>query len=272
MTPSRGTNWIALNTTIAPLKNLNVRKAIIAASDRRALLRIRGPLAGGLANGYIPPGIPGFRAAGGHKQNTDLDFMRFPRGNLALAKKYMVAARRQGDANINAHGIYTGPRVLAVAANAPPDTDMARAAQKQLAKLGIRLRFVEVTDVALYTQYCGVPKEKVAICMNVGYFADYGDPDPLLKPTFDGTSITPTGNVNWSQLNDKAINAAITHASRLPVGSKRESAWTVVNHMIAADAPGVPYIWDNGLAVRSKNINLVASYYGLPDLDFTSTH
>jgi len=269
VTPSRGTTWIALNTRIAPLRNLNVRKAIVAALDRRALLRTRGPLAGRRANGYLPPGIPGFRAAGGYRQNTNLDFMRFPSGNMALAKKYMLAARRQGVADINAHGIYTGPELIAVGAHADINTSLT--AQQQLAKLGFRLNLVEVSEAALYTQYCGVPRYKVAICMNVRYFADYGDPEPLLKPTFDGRSITPAGNVNWSLLNNRPINAAIARTSRLPVGPKRNHGWAKVNHMIAAVAPGVPYMWGEGVAVGSKNINLVASYYGTPDLDFTST-
>jgi peptide/nickel transport system substrate-binding protein len=271
LTPSHSTNWIALNTTIAPLNNLNVRRAIVAALDRRALLRTQGPLAGRLANGYIPPGIPGFQAAGGYRQNTNLDFMNVPNGSSRLAKKYMLTARRQGAANINAHGIYTGPSLATVVANAPPGPDTAQAAQQQLAKLGFRLQLIEVSAVALYTQYCGVRKEKVAVCMRVGYTADYGDPEPLLKPTFDGTSITATGNVNWSLLNNPGINTAIANASLLPVGPKRADAWAKVDHMIAAEAPGVPYIWDNSEAVASKNINLVASYYGPPDLDFTST-
>ena len=271
VTPSLDIRWTALNTTIAPLKNLNVRKAIIAAVDRRALLRTRGPLAGRLANGYIPPRIPGFEAAGGYAQNTDLDFMKFPRGNMALAKRYMLAARAQGVAHINAHGIYTGPPLRAVTDNTPPDPSTALATLAPLARLGFHLRLLYITEAQLYTHYCDEPKQKVAICMNVGYSADYGDPEPLLEPTFDGEFIIPVGNVNYSQLNDKAINAAMNNASRVPVGSKRDRAWATVNHMIAADAPAIPYSWDNTFSVASKNIKLIAGYYGPPDLDFTST-
>ena len=57
--------------TIKPFDNINVRKAIIAASNRDALRLTRGgPILGDIATGWIPPGIPGFEEAGGLKQNT----------------------------------------------------------------------------------------------------------------------------------------------------------------------------------------------------------
>jgi peptide/nickel transport system substrate-binding protein len=58
--PAGGTYYIALNITVKPFDNLNIRKAIIAASDRNALRLTRGgKILGEIANGYIPPGIPG---------------------------------------------------------------------------------------------------------------------------------------------------------------------------------------------------------------------
>ena len=77
--PSGGTRYIAFNTTVKPFDNINVRKAIIAASDRNALRLTRGgTILGDIANGWIPPGIPGFEEAGGLKQNTDLDYLAKP--------------------------------------------------------------------------------------------------------------------------------------------------------------------------------------------------
>ena len=40
--PSGGYRWLPLNTTIKPLDNINVRKAIIAAFDREAIRKVRG--------------------------------------------------------------------------------------------------------------------------------------------------------------------------------------------------------------------------------------
>ena len=67
--PSGGTRYIAFNTTVKPFDNINIRKAIIATSDRNALRLTRGgKILGDIANGFIPPGIPGFDEAGGLKQ------------------------------------------------------------------------------------------------------------------------------------------------------------------------------------------------------------
>jgi len=74
--PSGGTRWIALNTTEKPFDNLNVRKAVIAGFDRTALNLTRGGAAvGPMAQGWIPPGIPGFEESGGEKGFTEFDWM-----------------------------------------------------------------------------------------------------------------------------------------------------------------------------------------------------
>jgi peptide/nickel transport system substrate-binding protein len=269
--PSGGTRWIALNTTIKPFDNLNVRKALIAAFDRNALLLTRGGKAvGDMANGWLPPGIPGFNESGGLKQNQDLDYFANPAGDLALAKKYMLAAKAQG-VPVDASGKYTGGKLLTIATNADPGIKTAQVAQGQFAKLGFKLNFREVPQDTLYTKFCGVPKQKVAVCPNVGWFKDYTDPESMLKATFDGNDILQQGNVNWSQLDDKAINDAMDKAALLPVGASRNQAWAKINHMIAEQAPGIPYIWDKTVVAASKNLNLVSNgYYTTQDLNYVS--
>ena len=276
LTPAHSTRWIALDTKVAPFNNLNVREAVIAASDRRDLwLADGGQHAGDLANGYVPPGTADFAAAGGLKQNGGLEFMKSPSGNLELAKKYMLEAKRQGAANISSAGMYTGPELVAVTDNLLPDTSSALAAQSQFAKLGFALKLVDVPQSGLYSDYCGVPsalqKDNVAVCMNVVSFGGYDDPQSLLAPTFDGNYILADGNLNFSELNDPAINTAMSQAVGLPAGQTRLKAWAKVSQMIAADAPGIPYLWGKNVTVASANVKLVINgYYGAADLSFTS--
>ena len=85
----------------------------------------------------------------------------------------------------------------------------------------------------LYTKFCGVPKQKVVICPNVGWFKDYTDPESMLKATFDGHSILQQGNVNWPELDVPAINAAMKAAAVTPIGPARNQAWAKIDHMIA---------------------------------------
>ena len=77
--PRGGTRYIAFNTKSKPFDNINIRKALIAITDRNALRLTRGgPFVGDIANGCIPPGIPGFDEAGGLNQGADQDYLKNP--------------------------------------------------------------------------------------------------------------------------------------------------------------------------------------------------
>jgi len=251
-----------------------VRKAVIAASDRTALLATRGgALTGAVATHFSPPGIPGFEEAGGLKQNTDLDFLKSPTGDAAVAKKYMLAAKQQDPSlPIDANGKWTGgSKILTIATNADPGKKTAEVFQGQMGALGFKLNFRIVPQDTLYTKFCGVPKANVAICPNVGWFKDFADPQSMLDATFNGKNILQQGNVNWPQLNDTAINNAMKAASTVPVGAARNKAWAAINHQIAEQAPAIPWIWDKTASVASKNVNQVVNgYYTTHDLNYTS--
>src|SRR4051794_15906196 len=89
---SIGSQYAALNTRVAPLDDLDVRRAIVAATDRRALqLAAGGAVVGRLASHFLPPGVPGFEQAGGVR-GPRLDFLAKPGGNVPLARRYLRRA------------------------------------------------------------------------------------------------------------------------------------------------------------------------------------
>ena len=50
----------------------------------------------------------------------------------------------------------------------------------------------------MYAKYCGVAAEEIDVCPNVGWVADFGDPQAVLDVTFNGKQhrhhgTTPTG-------------------------------------------------------------------------------
>jgi peptide/nickel transport system substrate-binding protein len=268
---SGGTRWIALNTTQKPFDNLNVRKAIIAGFDRNALRLTRGgATVGPIAQSYIPPGIPGHDESGGTQGFTDFDWMQNPKGDAALSKKYMLAAKKEG-VPVTSDGKYAGSeKILTIATNADPGLQTAQVAQTEFNKLGFKLNFRKVPQDTLYTKFCGIPKANVAICPNVGWFKDFTDPESMLEPTFDGKAIKPAGNVNWSQLNNDGINKAMADAA-LKEGDARNKAWADVNKMIVAQAPGIPYSWDDSFELESKDVQSVMDPYNTTwSLSFTS--
>jgi peptide/nickel transport system substrate-binding protein len=268
--PSGGTRYIAFNTTVKPFDNINLRKAIIAASDRNALRLTRGgAILGDIANGWIPPGIPGFEEAGGLKQDTDLDYLKSPTGDPAVAKKYMDLAQKDGLPIQN--GKWTGgEKILTIATNADPGKKTAEVFQGQMEQLGFKLNFRIVPQDTLYTKFLSVPKQKVALGPNVGWFKDFADPQSMLDATFNGDNILQQGNVNWPQLNVPAINQAMKDAATVAVGPERNKAWAKINHMIAEQAPAIPYIWDKTASVASKDVDQVVNgYYTAHDLSYS---
>jgi peptide/nickel transport system substrate-binding protein len=272
--PSGGTRYIAFNMTVKPFDNINIRKAIIASSDRTALRLTRGGATlGDIANGWLPPDFPGFKEAGGLQQNTNLDYLKSPTGNPEVAKKYMLAAKKDDPSlPIDANGKWTGSeKILTVATNADPGKKTAEVFQGQMEAMGFKLNFRVVPQDSLYTKFCSEPDAKVAVCPNVGWFKDFVDPQSMLDATFNGKNILQHGNVNWPQLNDPAINNAMKEASTIPVGNERNAAWGKVDNMIAAQAPGIPWIWDKSATLASKDVNLVVSGYSTAmDLNFSS--
>ena len=272
--PAGGTHYISLNTTVKPLDNLNIRKAIVAASDRDALrLTSGGKVIGPIATGWIPPGIPGFGEAGGLRQNTDLDFLRNPNGDPALAKRYMLAAKEEDPSlPIDANGRWTGDqKLLTIAPNADPGKKTAEVFQNQVEKLGFKLNFRVVPQDTLYTKFLSVPKVNVAFGPGVGWFKDFADPQSMLDATFNGKNILPQGNVNWPELNVPAINNAMKRAATIPVGKKRNEAWAKINHMIAQQAPAIPLTWDQNADLQSSNVvGVVNASTTTHDLNYTS--
>jgi peptide/nickel transport system substrate-binding protein len=260
-----GNRYVGLNTTIKPLDNINVRKAIIAASDRNALRLTRGgPIVGDMAQHYLTPGQPGFEEAGGIK-GPPLDFMANPDGNPQLAAQYMKKAGYPS-------GKYTGgDPLLMVGDDSGVGAKTAEVFQSQLQKLGFKLTFRQVPHQTMYSRYCNVPKAQVAICPNVGWLPDFADGQAMLDPTFNGATIVPENNVNPSLLNNPQVNAKLDAARKLVSPAQRADAYGAIDEQITALAPAVPWLWDKQANISSSNVQgVTAKWTAEWDLSFTS--
>jgi peptide/nickel transport system substrate-binding protein len=256
LVPSGGGRWIAMNNTIKPFDNINVRKAVIAGFDRNAERLTRGgALLGDIPTHFLPPGIPGFEQAGGLKGPGN-DFLNTTgKPNMQLAAEYFKKAGYSS-------GKYEGnDELLMVGDSDGVAAQTAQVAKENFERLGFKVRLRLVTHDAMYTKYCNVPSAKVAICPNVGWFKDFPDPQTLLDPTFNGKNILPQNNSNWAQLNDPQINAAMAKAATLTDPDQRAQAWANIDKMITAQAPVIPWIWDKSPLIRSSNVNAVSSKF-----------
>jgi peptide/nickel transport system substrate-binding protein len=265
ISPSGGNRYIALNTTVKPLNNLDFRRAIAAVIDRNALRLTRGgPAIGTVATHFIPPQMPGFEAAGGTAGDPANDFYANPNGNVSLAESYMKKAGYPS-------GKYTGPPLLTVADNQPPASNTAQAVQSQLSQIGITLTFREVPHATMLTKYCEVPKAAVAICPTVGWGKDFFDSQSMITPVFYGGNIVPSGNTNMSQANDPTFNKQMQTATQLIDPTARANAWAALDKAITSQVFVVTWLWDNEVGFHSTNVNGVQWPFNGNDWDLTAS-
>jgi peptide/nickel transport system substrate-binding protein len=261
LTPT--TSWVSLNTQVAPFNRIDVRRAVSAAMNREALRNLAGgPVIGELATHYIPPGVPGFTEAGG-SAGPQLDFLGYPDGDLALARRYLVRAGYPD-------GRYTGPAVTMAGVEEGLGRDIAVAVRAQLERLGIPVH-LRLVDSAAYQNVCGLPAARVAVCPDTSWVADFPDGQTILEPNFNGDNIRPRNNVNISQFDEPAINAAMARAEVVTGQADRAAAWGAIDRSVASVAPAVPWLWQRAVALRSANVKgIIYPLTGDWDLPFCS--
>jgi peptide/nickel transport system substrate-binding protein len=253
-----------MNNAIAPFNNVNLRKAVVAATDRKALQLTRGgAVAGDIATHFLAPTAPGFDAAGGLK-GPDLDFLANPSGDMTVAAKYMKAAGFPS-------GKYSGPPISMIGDNSDPAAKSAQVALQTFQKLGFKVNFRAVSHETMYSRFCNVPKQKINVCPNVGWLPDFPDGYAWMFVPFNSKSITPVNNANWPQMSNPQVDAAMAKASEITDQKKRDEAWAKVDEMVTSLAPAVPWFWDKQPNIQSKNVQgVIAQWNAAYDLSFTS--
>ncbi|MDQ4040615.1 MAG: ABC transporter substrate-binding protein [Actinomycetota bacterium] len=259
-----GNRYISMNTQIPPFDDVNVRKAVVAATDRVALQLTRGgPIAGEIATHFLAPGAPGFEAAGG-AEGPDVDFLDNPRGDMELAAEYL---RRAGHRD----GRYSGPPITMIADNADPAAKSAQVTLQTFQRLGFEVKYRAVSHETMYSKFCNVPAAKVHVCPNVGWLPDFPDGYAWLYVPFNGKSITPQNNANWPQLDDPKVNAAMDRAQAIADEEKRAEAWGEVDRLVTELAAAVPWFWDNTPNIQSEDVQgVIARWNAAYDISWTS--
>lgn len=248
--PSQGNRYVAMNPHTPPFGNINVRKAIIAVTDRSALRLTRGgPYIGTVATHFIPPGMQGFDVAGGDAGPGN-DFYANPNGNLTLAESYMKKAGYPT-------GKYTGPPLPMVADNASPAKETAEAFAGQIAQIGFKVNLQEVPHKTMYSKFCQVPKSQPPLCPSMGWEKDFFDSQSMIDPTFDGTNIPATGNTNTAQLKDPVVDAKLAQAAQLTDPTARAQAYGNLDRTLTAGAYYDVWLWDNEVNLSSSDVNAV---------------
>jgi peptide/nickel transport system substrate-binding protein len=253
-----------MNTKVAPFDDINVRKAVVAAFDRQGtLMALGGKAVGEVATHFLPPGTPGFEQAGGTR-GTGVDFLAAPKGDRAVAARYLQAAGF-------ASGRYEGDEIMMVGPRDGNGKTIAELAKASFESIGFKVNLRLLSQQVVMTKYCGSPAAAVAVCPNIGWIRDFADGQTYLDSTFNGANIHEVGNANVSQLDDPGVNRLIEAAKVETDPAVRAQAWGEVDRAITALAPAVPLTWDRVPMAHSKNVEAVANEaLGVWDFSFTA--
>jgi peptide/nickel transport system substrate-binding protein len=266
ISPTATIRFIPMNTTVPPLDDINVRKAVIAAFDRDALRLARGgPLIGDIATHFLPPTVAGFEQAGG-MEGTGVDFISADgKPNDALAAEYMKKAGFSS-------GKYEGSeKLLMVASNQSTAPAIAQIAKETFEKLGFTVTLRLVTTNTMYTKFCSIPEANVAVCPSVGWGKDFSDGQTIMDPLFNGDNIQEQANNNYPELDVPEINEKMAAAKLLTDPDERAAAWGEIDRLVTEQAPAVPWNWDKWPNIRSANVNgVVSEWTNAWDVAFTS--
>jgi peptide/nickel transport system substrate-binding protein len=246
-----GTYYAALNTTVPPFNNINLRKAVVAASNRSAYALARGgQLVATVSTHFIYPEVPGFQQAGG-AAGFGQDFVSHPDGDMTVACKYMKLAGYPNCKYTGQYGQYGS--VLIVGSNAAPGPQEIQVVQSGLTALGFKTSIKAVPQQTMYSKFCGYVKAHVNVCPTAGWIEDFPDPYAALYIPFSGDAIIPINNSNWASLNDPAINNALNTDAGITNLTARYQAFAQVDKMIVDSAAAIPEVWsDNALLEGSK--------------------
>jgi peptide/nickel transport system substrate-binding protein len=234
--------YTSITPTVAPLDNIECRKAIQYGMDRTAYqTAVGGQFAGGdLATTLLPPTIPG---------HTDFDL--YPngqdhKGDLEAAKKSLEACGQPNGFETN----------IGYRAERPKEKATAEAFQQALSRVGIKVTLRPFPQGDYFSSYCGLPpyvvKNKVGLCVN-GWAADWPDGFGFLSQITDSRVIRETGGSSNVSVRIPEVDQMLDTALSELDTNKRNQMWGEIDKRVMEEAVIYPGIYAKALLVRSKN-------------------
>ncbi|MFC8275100.1 ABC transporter substrate-binding protein [Streptomyces sp. NPDC057271] len=227
------------------IDNVECRKAIIYAADSKSLQTARGgPQAGGdIASNMLPPAIKG------------ADPKADPYGKLA--GKADVAKAKEALAKCGKpNGFKT---TIAVRNNKPIEIATAESLQQSLKAVGIDAQ-IDQFDGAQTSGIIGSPKvvkEKGYGIIIMGWGADFPSGQGFLQPLVDGRFILQSGNNNFAELNDPAVNGLFDQALKETDPEKAGELYKQINTKVSEAAIYLPFTHEKNIIWRSSRLTNV---------------
>jgi YVTN family beta-propeller protein len=244
---SMGTvEYMFLNTRVPPFDQLDARRAVNEAIDRKRLVEILGgPDAATPTCQSLPPGFPGYQPYCPYgSRPTPTGTSSAP--NLSEARKLVARSGTRGQDVL----------VWAPADHAAVATYMARV----LRQIGYRAQphIVGTRGNAVYFNRIGTRTDPSQFGWE-GWIRDYTSAADFLRPLFACSAFVPGdpgATTNESRFCAPRVEAAMRTAERLQLRDSvaASRAWARVDRMIVDRAAAVPYANDLQLTLLSRRV------------------
>jgi peptide/nickel transport system substrate-binding protein len=244
--------WFAvINSDVAPLDNIDCRKAIEYAADHEGYQRAYGGSIGGdIATSLLPPQIPGYQ------KSDDYNFLSKPNGDVDMAKQELQKCGKPDGFSINIS--YRNER--------PKEKATAESLQQSLAKVGIKLTLQGYPQGDYAKLYAGKPdfaKSNNLGIMIYGWGADWPDGFGFLQQIVDSRVIRAAGGNTNMGIRSPEVDALVDQAMAATDTSKRIQLWGQVDKAVMDTAMALPGVWAKTLLYRPKTVDNVYVNDGL---------
>jgi len=181
--------YITMNTTQPPFDDVHVRRAMNWVIDKAALRQIwGGPTVGQIANHIVPDSIFGGALSDYAPYKTPGDH-----GSVAKALQAMKGSKYADSSGMCTDKACKG--ILLIADARSVDPGMVNVIQQDAGKIGLTFTVRTINGAYPTIQ---TPSKNVPIAERPGWGKDYADAVTFFSPLFDGRTIIPTGNTNYS--------------------------------------------------------------------------
>ncbi|WP_424891288.1 ABC transporter substrate-binding protein [Streptomyces sp. XH2] len=237
--------YAAFPKTVAPFDNEHCRKAVIYGADHTSLQTARGgPQAGGdIGISMLPPAVKGF------DPGYDPYNMKQGKPDVAKAKEELKACGKP-------EGFKT---TIAVRNNKMQEVATAESLQASLKAIGIDAQ-IDKYDGAQSTGIIGSPsnvKAKGYGIIIMGWGSDFPSGQGFLQPIADGRFVQESGNQNYPELNDPAINKTFDEAIAETDVEKAGKIYQEANKKVMEGAWYLPFTYEKNIIWRSSRLTNV---------------
>ena len=231
--PTSSTVFWGLNSSVGPLANVRLRKAVNYAIDRPAQLRIAGKYAGARTDQILPPSMPGFIPA-----------------NIYPIKGANPAKAKELAGNLS--GV---PEIRILHGNSQSNINRGQVMRFNLEQLGLKAT-TEAVPFAQLTSRSGDKKNGGYDLIWSAWQQDYADPSDFINVLLDGRTIPDEGSSpNAALFNSAKFNKLMDAASALS-GQARLTAYGNLDIQIMREgAPWAPVFIGNNRIFLSTRVS-----------------